>query len=118
MTARVPWRHLARLAMLLAVAGLLIPDGGVHATTISLTKVESAKSVDFAEGVVWVLVLGSDADPARMSSMAGRTRSSSSGWTSGRDAPPGSASLATPISRSRATASTGSTSPCLPRIRA
>ena len=63
MTARVRWRHLARLAMLLAVAGLLIPDGGVHATTISLTKVESAKSVDFAEGVVWILVLGSDADP-------------------------------------------------------
>ena len=63
MTARVRWRHLARLAMLLAVAGLLIPDGGVHATTISLTKVESAKSVDFTEGVVWILVLGSDADP-------------------------------------------------------
>ncbi len=61
MSARVALRHLARLALLLAVAGLLIPDAGVHRTTISLTKVESAKSVDFADGVVWILVLGSDA---------------------------------------------------------
>ncbi|MET0524869.1 MAG: LCP family protein [Nocardioides sp.] len=63
MRARVPWRHLVRLALLLAVAGLLVPDAGVHRTTISLTKVESAKSVDFADGVVWLLVLGSDARP-------------------------------------------------------
>ena len=30
-------------------------------TTISLTRVEGAKDVDFADGVVWVLALGSDA---------------------------------------------------------
>jgi polyisoprenyl-teichoic acid--peptidoglycan teichoic acid transferase len=61
MRARMLWRRLARLALLLAVAGLLIPDAGVHRTTISLTKVESAKGIDFADGVVWILVLGSDA---------------------------------------------------------
>ena len=61
MRARRSWRHLARLALLLALAGVLIPDAGTHPTTISLTKVESAKSVDFADGVVWILVLGSDA---------------------------------------------------------
>ena len=61
MRAWVSWRHLTRLALLLAVAGLLIPDAGTHQTTVSLTKVDSAKSVDFADGVVWILVLGSDA---------------------------------------------------------
>ena len=43
----------------------LIPDAGTHQTTISLTRVESAKSVDFADGVVWILVLGSDARPGQ-----------------------------------------------------
>ncbi len=65
MRARASWRHLGRLALLLALAGVLIPDAGTHQTTISLTRVESAKSVDFADGVVWILVLGSDARPGQ-----------------------------------------------------
>jgi LCP family protein required for cell wall assembly len=65
MRARVLGRHLARLALLLAVAGLVIPDAGVHRTTISLTRVESARGIDFADGVVWILVLGSDARPGQ-----------------------------------------------------
>jgi LCP family protein required for cell wall assembly len=38
-----------------------LPDAGVHPTTIGLTRVESAKDVDFSDGVVWILALGSDA---------------------------------------------------------
>ncbi len=33
--------------------------------TISLTETRSAKSVDFDEGIVWILVLGSDAAPGK-----------------------------------------------------
>jgi len=68
-TARVPrrhlrqLRHLAGLALLLGVAALVVPDAGVHSTTMRLTKVETAKSVDFSDDVVWILALGSDADP-------------------------------------------------------
>ena len=108
-----PWRHLVRLALLLAVAGLLIPDAGVHRTTISLTKVESAKSVDFADGVVWLLVLGSDARPGTPLDKGTRTPSSWSGSTCSPGGPPGSASPGTPTSTSPATtgAWTGSTRP-------
>ena len=58
-------RHLVRLAALLATAGLAVPASAVHPTTLSLTRVESAEEVDFAEGVVWILALGSDAEPGQ-----------------------------------------------------
>ena len=57
------WRPAATLAVLLALAGLTVPDSAVQPASISLTRVETARHVDFAEGVVWVLVLGSDARP-------------------------------------------------------
>jgi LCP family protein required for cell wall assembly len=52
----------ARLAVLAGVA-LVVPTGAVHPTSISLTTVETAKAVDVGDGVLWVLVLGSDARP-------------------------------------------------------
>jgi LCP family protein required for cell wall assembly len=60
---RRSWLHLATLAAVLAVACLVVPDSAVHPTTISLTRVDRAESVDFADDVVWLLVLGSDARP-------------------------------------------------------
>ena len=55
-------RALARAILLFALVALVVPGATVHPTTLSLSQVESAKSVDFDDGVVWVLLLGSDAE--------------------------------------------------------
>lgn len=63
-----PARAVARLGRglaLLAAVAVLVPPPSVQPTSISLTTVETAKAVDFADGVLWVLVLGSDARPGR-----------------------------------------------------
>jgi LCP family protein required for cell wall assembly len=52
----------ARAALMLTVVALVVPGATVHPTTLSLTQGETAKSVDFKDGVVWVLLLGSDAE--------------------------------------------------------
>lgn len=57
--------RLVSLAAVLAVGCLVVPDSAVHPTRISLTKAENARSVDFADDVVWILVLGSDARPGQ-----------------------------------------------------
>ena len=62
MRARVG-RSLARVVLVLAAVGVLVPTSAVHPVTISLTAVQSSKEVDFADGPVWVLLLGSDARP-------------------------------------------------------
>lgn len=54
-------RVVVRTVLLVALVGLVVPGATVHPTTLSLRQVETAKSVDFQDGVVWVLVLGSDA---------------------------------------------------------
>ena len=54
-------RALARAILLIALVALVVPGATVHPTTLSLSQVKTAKSVDFKDGVVWVLVLGSDA---------------------------------------------------------
>jgi polyisoprenyl-teichoic acid--peptidoglycan teichoic acid transferase len=51
-----------RGALLLALLALVVPGAAVRPTTVSLSRVETAKSVDFKDGVVWVLVLGRDAE--------------------------------------------------------
>jgi polyisoprenyl-teichoic acid--peptidoglycan teichoic acid transferase len=51
----------ARAALMLIVVALVVPGATVHPATLSLSQVETAKSVDFKDGVIWVLVLGSDA---------------------------------------------------------
>ena len=56
------FRIVARMAPLLVLFALVVPASTVHPATLSLSKVETAKSVDFEDGVVWVLVLGRDAE--------------------------------------------------------
>jgi LCP family protein required for cell wall assembly len=56
-------RHLARLVALVALTAIVLPASSVAPVTISLTATRSAKSVDFDDGIVWILVLGSDAAP-------------------------------------------------------
>ncbi len=55
-------RRLARLLVLVGLV-LLIPNSAVHPVELHLIRLETAKAVDFEDGVVWVLVLGSDARP-------------------------------------------------------
>jgi polyisoprenyl-teichoic acid--peptidoglycan teichoic acid transferase len=52
---------LLRLLPLLAAAALLLPPAAVQPALFSLVEVERAKSVDAGDGVIWVLLLGSDA---------------------------------------------------------
>lgn len=54
-------RLLASLVVLAAV--LLVPGPTPHAVSWSLVRVESAGAVDLGDGVVWILAVGSDADP-------------------------------------------------------
>ena len=56
-----PGRLLASLVVLAAV--LLVPGPTPHPASWSLVRVESADAVDLADGVVWILAVGSDADP-------------------------------------------------------
>jgi LCP family protein required for cell wall assembly len=56
------FRIVARMAPLLVLFALVVPASTVHPATLSLSRVETAKSVDFEDGVVWVLVLGRDAE--------------------------------------------------------
>ena len=51
------------LLLVLALAALIIPNAAVHSAVFSLSRVETAKHVDFEDGVVWILALGSDARP-------------------------------------------------------
>ena len=55
-------RRLARAVPLVAVAALFFPSASVQPTTVSLVRVENARSVDVGDGVIWVLVLGYDAE--------------------------------------------------------
>jgi polyisoprenyl-teichoic acid--peptidoglycan teichoic acid transferase len=55
-------RTVVRAVLLVALVALVVPGASVHPTTLSLSQVATAKSVDFQDGVVWVLVLGSDAE--------------------------------------------------------
>jgi polyisoprenyl-teichoic acid--peptidoglycan teichoic acid transferase len=55
-------RVVARTVLLLALVALVVPAATVQPATLSLSGRETAKSVDFKDGVVWVLVLGRDAE--------------------------------------------------------
>jgi LCP family protein required for cell wall assembly len=55
-------RHGLRLLPLVVVLALMVPGSGVRPTTIGLMKVQPAEAYDFADGVVWTLVLGEDAE--------------------------------------------------------
>ncbi|HET7352012.1 MAG TPA: LCP family protein [Marmoricola sp.] len=49
------------VVLLLGLALLGLPDPARQPIRLSLVRVETAKAVDFEQGIVWVLVLGSDA---------------------------------------------------------
>jgi LCP family protein required for cell wall assembly len=53
--------RLAVLALVLAVAGLVVPDSAVQPTDIDLVRVRHAEEVDAPRDVVWILAVGSDA---------------------------------------------------------
>jgi LCP family protein required for cell wall assembly len=55
-------RHGLRLLPLVVVLALVVPGSGVRPTTIGLMKVQPAEAYDFADGVIWTLVLGEDAE--------------------------------------------------------
>ena len=58
-------RHVLRLLPLVVLLAVVVPGSGVRPTTIGLSKVQSAEAYDFSDGVIWVLVLGSDAEPGQ-----------------------------------------------------
>jgi polyisoprenyl-teichoic acid--peptidoglycan teichoic acid transferase len=58
-------RVAARAALMLVLVALVLPAATAGPTTLSLSRVATAKAVDFDDGVVWVLVLGSDASDGR-----------------------------------------------------
>ena len=61
---RRPVRRLARRvaqSLLVVLALVAVPDSAVHPASFSLVALADAKAVDFDDGIVWFLVLGSDA---------------------------------------------------------
>jgi LCP family protein required for cell wall assembly len=58
---RRPQRRLGVLALVLLLAALVMPGSSIRTPAMMLVKVDSAQGVDGADGVVWILALGSDA---------------------------------------------------------
>ncbi len=58
---RARGRRLCLLALVLALAGLLMPDASLRTPPAALVRVDSASGVDHPREVLWVLALGSDA---------------------------------------------------------
>ena len=64
MIGRVPRRPATRrVAVLTAIAAMLlvVPGAASRPASFSLVRLETAEAVDFGEGVVWILAVGSDA---------------------------------------------------------
>jgi LCP family protein required for cell wall assembly len=55
----------AVVALVLAAGLLLLPGPTHHPASVSLVRLESASAVDLGDGVVWILAVGSDADPGQ-----------------------------------------------------
>ncbi len=51
------------LVVVLAVAGLVVPDSQVHSTEVSLVRVARAQGVALDRETTWILAVGSDARP-------------------------------------------------------
>ena len=56
-------RRTGSLLTLLTALAVGLPNDALLPTTLSLVKVETTKAVDFEEGTLWILALGSDARP-------------------------------------------------------
>lgn len=57
--------RLVTLGVVLAVAGLVVPDSAVKSTDLTLVKVHRGSGVDLSPDVVWILAVGSDARPGQ-----------------------------------------------------
>jgi LCP family protein required for cell wall assembly len=57
--------RLVRLATVLTVAALLVPDSSPRVAPAMLVKVDTAAGVEHGKDVVWILALGSDARPGQ-----------------------------------------------------
>jgi polyisoprenyl-teichoic acid--peptidoglycan teichoic acid transferase len=55
-----PVKVILRFLPVMVALAIALPTAGVHPTTLTLTKVETAQGYDAGPDVVWVLVLGSD----------------------------------------------------------
>jgi LCP family protein required for cell wall assembly len=60
------------LVLVLGLAALLLPPASAVPATVNLERTEHARAADFEDGVVWFLLLGSDARPGT-DVMAGNT---------------------------------------------
>jgi LCP family protein required for cell wall assembly len=49
------------LIVMLVFAALVVPDAAHRPATFGLVRLEEGKSVDFRDGVIWILAVGSDA---------------------------------------------------------
>lgn len=58
-------RRVLRWLPYVVLLALVVPGSGVQPTMMGLAKVQTAEAYDFSDGVVWVLVLGSDAAPGQ-----------------------------------------------------
>ncbi len=79
-------RHACTRTALLAAVVVAVPAASVHPTTISLTTIGTAKSVDAGDETLWVLALGSEAAPGD-DVLSGRTDAIQLigvQWTTGR----------------------------------
>jgi LCP family protein required for cell wall assembly len=54
-------RRLGVLALVLVLAALVMPGSSIRTGPMMLVRVDSAQGIDGADGVVWILALGSDA---------------------------------------------------------
>jgi LCP family protein required for cell wall assembly len=67
-TRRSPWSRARRwcaFGVLLALLGVSVPESSRSEAQFALVKVDGAEGVDAADGVVWILALGSDARPGQ-----------------------------------------------------
>jgi len=53
----------AVLGLVLAVAGVVVPDSTVASTQVTLVKLQQAQGIDLEPEIVWILAVGSDARP-------------------------------------------------------
>lgn len=58
-----PVRRLMTFAVLLGVLAVAVPDAGRPEAEFAVIKLDGARGLDAADGVTWILALGSDARP-------------------------------------------------------
>ena len=59
------WLRVAVLALVLGLAGLVVPDSAVKPTDVSLVRIRHGSALDAHRETVWILAIGSDARPGQ-----------------------------------------------------